>query len=224
MIKGWRSLHIIPRYAFQAQESFEDFYKQANTYFENAKVNDQKKTVNYKILYLLPISLSFFVLACMEHGGAGCPEYVTETEIFWQDVFASEIPQVKYKFETTDDFQEMMTEEQWDDHIQVQRDKYGEINSIYPIANIDVDKKPARAVVLHRVLGAKKSYYIRTYLVEDSIGWEINGYDFIVPVEVDFEEQEFSLEKDRLLLKGKLPYKIQITDNSVLELSGCRRD
>ncbi len=151
-------------------------------------------------------------------------EYIVSAKRFWQDVFSSAIPETNYTFKTTDAFQNLMTKEQWKNHIQVLKDKYGEINSIYPIAHVDLDEESHRAVVLLRIFGAKKSYYIRTYLVEDSIDWEINGYDFITPVNVNFEEHEFSLEEDRSLLKEKLPYKIQITDNTVLELSGHQGD
>ncbi len=224
LIKCFRNSTIIPQYAFNTQESFEEFCTQAETSFKEAEAaNPKPPKRNTKGAHSVPILLGFLLVLLMNPGGNGDPIYVRETEMFWRGVFRSEMP-AGYTFDTTDDFQKMISEEQWEKHIQIFKEKYGGIISMHSIAHVDLEADPRRAVVLHRVFGEKKSYYIRTYLVEGSIEWEINGYDIITPVTVDLEEQEFSLESDRKLLKEKLPYEIQITDNSVLELSGYQDD
>lgn len=216
--------HLIPRYAFQTQDDFESFYRTSREYQQAHDDKQKPSSINLKLLYVLPILMCFFVLGIFSSTPASEPEYVHNTETFWRDVYGSELPAVEYKFNTTDDFQIMMTEEAWKKNVQALKDQYGTIRSIYPIAYAELNKDVPRAVVLCRVLGDRKFYYIRTYLLQYPIGWKVNGYDLIVPVNVDLEEETFSLQKDRDLLKEKLPYKIPIMDNSALELSGYQGD
>lgn len=216
--------HLIPRYAFQTQDDFESFYRTSREYQQAHDDKQKRSSKSVKMLYLLPILMCFLAFSTFSSTPASEPEYVHKTETFWRNVYGSELPEVEYTFNTTDDFQNMMTEEQWKKNVQALKEQYGGIHSIYPIAYAELNKEVPRAVVLCRVLGDRKFYYIRTYLLQYPIGWEMNGYDLIVPLNVDLEEKTFSLQKDRDLLKEKLPYKIHIMDNSALELSGYQGD
>ncbi len=227
LIKGWHSDQIIPRYAFNTQESFEEFCRQADISFKKSEATDEKQSnKNSKWAHYSPILLGFIIALSLSSGSQSSddPQYLRDADGFWHEVLRSETIWTNYTFDTTRDFQKMVTEEDWTKHIGVLKERYGRVQSRYPIASVKTDDKPARAVVLHRILGQNESYYIRTYLVEDSPDWEVNGYDIITPVNVDVKEQTFSLESDRALLKSKLPYKIPVTDKSVLELSGYEGD